>query len=77
MSSSDKNPAIKKEGGAEKNRLRSGHRFLNTQCNTISNKFKRKTDELEGHLYNEGVTNQSQLFANTTKEVAEYAGQNR
>ena len=77
MSSSNKKPvSIKQESRAEKNRCRGGRRFLNTQCNTISNKFKGKTDKLEEHFYNIGVANQSQLFANTTKEVAEYAGQN-
>ena len=29
---------------------------------------------LENHIYDIGVTNQTQLFSNTTKETAEYAG---
>ena len=37
-------------------------------------KFEGKTPELKGHIYDIGVENQADLFARTTKEIAEYAG---
>ena len=37
-------------------------------------KFEGKTEELKGHIYDIGVENQADLFAKTTKEIAEYAG---
>ena len=77
MSSSSKKPVIvKHEGRTDKNKQRRGRRFQNARRNTVSDKFKGKTEELEGHIYNVGVANQSQLFASTTKEIGEYAGRN-
>ena len=38
-------------------------------------KFVGKTESLEKHIYDIGVTNQTHLFSNTTKEIAECAGQ--
>ena len=38
--------------------------------------FKGDTEGLEGHIYNVGVKNQAELFANTTKKIFSYSGRN-
>ena len=70
--SSNKKPTVKQE---EKPRRHGGaRRYNNTRRPVTALKFKGKMDDLEGHVFNVGVANQSQLFENTTKEIAEYAG---
>ena len=79
MLSNNRKPTIKQESGSsEKSKQRSGqHRYNNTRRNTNHvPKFKGKTNELEGFIYNVGVANQSHIFATTTKEVSKYAGHN-
>ena len=49
-------------------------RFQNAQQAVTAPKFKGKTDDLEDHVFDVGVSNQSQLFADTIQEIAEYAG---
>ena len=39
-----------------------------------SNKFLGETEELHGHIYDINTTRQSEMFTNTTKKVANYAG---
>ena len=65
----DRKP-IKQEKNGDKGKSSSGkqRRFYNRP--TATAKFKGKTSDLEGHLYDVGVMNQAQIFANTTREVA-------
>ena len=80
MTSQDKKPAIKQEGQNQdnsKSRRRGGAQRRgqsNRRATNATAKFKGKTEELEGHIYDAGVSNQAYLFASTTKEVSEYAG---
>ena len=41
---------------------------------TPKSNFKGDTEGLEGHIYDVGVSNQAELFTNTTKKVLSYAG---
>ena len=76
MTNLEKKLVVKQEGNQDKSKRRGGaRRYQNTQRAVTASKFKGKTDELEGHIFDVGVSNQSQLFANTTKEIAEHAGQ--
>ena len=67
---------IKKEGGDEKSgRRHGGDKSSQTQrAQPTTPKFKADTEELHGHIYDVGVMNQSDLFTNTTKKLASYAG---
>ena len=42
----------------------------------ITSQFKGDTEKLHGQIYDIGLTNQSEIFATTTKKIASYAGQN-
>ena len=44
--------------------------------NTSTIKFEGETDELSGHIYDINTSQQSELFTNTTKKIANYAGRN-
>ena len=75
MLNSEKKPVIKQENASNKSRRRGGNRhFQNARRTVTTAKFKGKTNDLDGHIFDVGVANQSQLFSTTTKEVVEYAG---
>ena len=80
MASQDKKPVIKQESQSQdKSRRQGGGQRRNQgprRAPNTSAKFKGKTEDLEGHIYNVGVSNQAHLFATTTKEISEYAGRN-
>ena len=74
MTSKQKPTVVKFKGptndwGREKN---NGRNFVR-QNNATPAKFKGKTKDLKGCVYDVEVKNWAQLFVNTTKEIAEYA----
>ena len=74
MSSDNKTSSKRKVNDkARKGRNRCS-RQGNPNSNTIIAKFKGRTSKLEAHIYDVGVQNQVDIFANTTKEIANYAG---
>ena len=79
MASQDRIPVIKQETQSQdKPRRRWGiqHRSQHMQHPTNNNaKFKGKTKDLEGRIYDVGVPNQVHLFENTTNEISVYASQ--
>ena len=75
MTNLEKKPSVKQEGNHDKSKRRNGaRRYKIVQRAVTASEFKGKTNDLEGHIFDVGVANQSQLFATTIKEVAEYAG---
>ena len=45
-----------------------------TQAPQAQPNFKGRISKLENYIYDVGVQNQANMFTNTTKEVANYAG---
>ena len=80
MTTEDKKPIIKQEGAPpvqqqqKRYRKRGNRRFYRKANNTQNTKLKGKTEELDGFVYDVGSMSQAQLFADTTREIAEYAG---
>ena len=72
MAGKDQKPIVKEEGKGKTPRRNMG--YLNWQAAVTTAKFVGKSESLEKHIYDIGVTNQTQLFSNTMKEIAEYAG---
>ena len=65
---------MKQEGKCNDYNKGKAKRILVYRVTQAQLKFKGKTKNLKGHVFDVGVTNQAQLFANTTKEIAEYTG---
>ena len=71
----DRVVAIKKENNGSSQRRRRDDRRPRRYQPSVA-KFKGETEGLEGHIYDIGVSNQSELFNSTTKKIAGYAGRN-
>ena len=65
----------KSENDSRKSRRKGRFQGQRNRYNT-PNKFKGKTDGLDGHIYNVNTTSQVELFTETTKKLASYAGRN-
>eukprot|EP00957_Ditylum_brightwellii_P021529 1622830-Ditylum_brightwellii.AAC.1 len=55
-------------------RQRSQQNANNRRYTPRVSKFEGRTAELKGHIYDAGYALQANLFVNTTRELAEYAG---
>ena len=77
-SSRDRKPSISKpKTGAKHRATRSTMSSTTPQATPLSsNSFVGETKELEGHIYYVGTSKQSEMFTNTTKKVANFAGRN-
>ena len=69
----DRKPSKPYYGNVPKKRGGGYRKGFGTKA-TYQPKFKGKTEELKGFIYDIGVENQADLFMKTTKEIAEYAG---
>ena len=68
-------PDITKSKGGEGNGNRKKGRFRGQQNTFVQpTKFKGETEALHGHIYDVGTSNQADLFTETTKKIAGYAG---
>ena len=78
MPSEDKKPKQEGQQGQQrrsnKYKRRGGNKRFYRRPNTNNSKTKGRTEELDGYIYDVGTNTQAQLFADTTREIAEYAG---
>ena len=74
MTGRDQKPVVKQESSAAKDAPARRARQQNRRSTLLNAKFTGLTKGLKKHIYDIGVSNQTQLFSNTTKEIAEYAG---
>ena len=68
----EKKPFIKSEGNSR-------HKKSQKRQPTISARvksFQGETATLEGYIYDIGIPNQSEVYTQTTKKIASYAGRN-
>ena len=66
--------AMKGKGGGKGSRAGKSSSTTPSTIPLPSNKFVGKTKELKGHIYDVRTAKQSELFNNTTKKIANYAG---
>ena len=76
---SSKKSAEDKPDTQKDNNNTGGRRYNRSRSNKIQPfyyqaKFKGETEDLHGHIYDVGVQNQAELFSNSTKKIASYAG---
>ena len=65
-----------KRKGGMKNKSHRRDQNKNVQVQPMKSKNVGKTEELDGFMYDVGSNSQAQLFTDTTREIAEYAGRN-
>ena len=68
----EKKPFIKSEGNS---RYKKPQKKQATRS-APAKSFQGETPTLEGHTYDIGIPNQSEVFTQTTKKIASYAGRN-
>ena len=66
----EKKPIVKKGGGTKAR----GSKTSTSTSALPSTSFVGETAELHGHIYDVNTSKQSELFTNTTKKIANYAG---
>ena len=72
--SSDNKGTGKQKSSDKPRRNQNQRNHQGTQAPQAQPKFKGRTSKLENYIYDVGVQNQANMFTNTTKEVANYAG---
>ena len=64
----------KGDGGNKRSYNKKKGRFRGQRGRYITPKFKGETEALSGHIYDVGTNNQADLFTETSKRLANYAG---
>ena len=72
--SSDNKGTGKQKSGDKPRRNQNQLNHQGTQAPQAQPKIKGRTKKLENYIYDARVQNQANMFTNTTKEVANYAG---